>query len=111
MAILEGKTYFSEETENLVDLLFPPERRDEILDSLRGFCEWSNSYKVYGNVDRFCFAILKLSVRRGKGRINAFYKAMQLAKTDYRDLLVAAGFGNSTTAHAGWAKKIQGTHA
>jgi hypothetical protein len=36
--------------------------------------------------------------------------AIELGKWDYRDLLVAAGFGNSVTIHSEWAKKISGTN-
>jgi hypothetical protein len=45
--------------------------------------------------ERFCLAILKL----GKSNKEKLTQALDLGKIDYRDLLVAAGFGNSLTIH------------
>ena len=52
--------------------------------------------------ERFCFAVLKL----GKTSKEKFTQAIELGKCDYRDLLVASGFGNSVTIHNDWAKNI-----
>jgi hypothetical protein len=41
---------------------------------------------------------LKLSA----GNIDKLKAAIELAKTDWRDLLVAAGFADDTTAHKRW---------
>ena len=52
-------------------------------------------------MDRFRFAVLKLS----GGDLDKFDSAIQLAKTDWRDLLMAAGFGENLTAHESWLPK------
>lgn len=49
-------------------------------------------------LDRIRFAVLKLSA----GRIARLTDAVMLAHTDWRDVLVAAGFGDSEDAHLGW---------
>jgi hypothetical protein len=46
----------------------------------------------------------------GKSSKKKFIQAIELGKWDYRDLLVAAGFGNSVTIHSEWAKKFSGTN-
>ena len=49
-------------------------------------------------LERFQFAALKLS----QGDLEKLRSAITLAKSDWRDLLVAAGFGNSVDAHKSW---------
>jgi hypothetical protein len=49
-------------------------------------------------LERFQFAALKLS----GGNLSRLRNAIELAKTDWRDLLMAAGFGEDTRAHACW---------
>jgi hypothetical protein len=49
-------------------------------------------------VERIRFAVLKLS----GGDLNALQRAVDLAKTDWRDVLVAAGFGSDVKAHFRW---------
>ena len=49
-------------------------------------------------MDRFRFAALKLS----GGDLDKLRDAVRLAKTDWRDLLAAAGFANDVTAHRSW---------
>lgn len=51
-------------------------------------------------MERFHFAVLKLS----EGKVEKLYDAIALAQTDYRDLLMAAGFGESLIAHKSWLK-------
>ncbi|HZN02038.1 MAG TPA: hypothetical protein VFD06_00475 [Candidatus Polarisedimenticolia bacterium] len=48
--------------------------------------------------ERTRFAALKLS----KGRLDLLRQAIELAKVDWRDLLMAAGFGHDVNAHKGW---------
>ncbi|MEM7627751.1 MAG: hypothetical protein AAF333_19330 [Planctomycetota bacterium] len=50
------------------------------------------------DLDRLRFAVLKLS----GGDIDQLKQAIDLAKTDWRDLLMAAGFGYDTSAHLSW---------
>lgn len=62
------------------------------------FCEGSTPE----DLERLRFAALKLS----GGNLKDLRLAIQLAKTDWRDLLLAAGFGYSTTAHLDWTPSI-----
>ena len=50
------------------------------------------------SLDRLRFAVLKLS----EGSLDRFDSAIDLAKTDWRDLLMAAGFGEDIRAHLSW---------
>lgn len=52
-------------------------------------------------LERFRFAVLKLS----EGRLDLLRKAIDLAKADWRDLLVAAEFANDVLAHERWMPK------
>jgi hypothetical protein len=49
-------------------------------------------------LERFQFAVLKIS----RGKLRGLRRAIKLAKADWRDLLVAAGFANDLTAHLDW---------
>jgi len=49
-------------------------------------------------MDRIRFAALKLS----KGDLERLQEAVRLAKIDWRDLLVAAGFANDINIHQSW---------
>lgn len=58
------------------------------------FCE---SY-IPEDMERIRLAALKLS----QGSINKLESAVELAKTDWRDLLMSAGFGHDIHAHKNW---------
>jgi len=62
------------------------------------FCENYTEYEL----ERLRFAALKLS----KGNLSKLHEAVEIAKRDWRDLLVWSGFGNTLTAHENWARKI-----
>jgi hypothetical protein len=49
-------------------------------------------------LERIRFAVLKLSY----GDLDALGRAIDLAKRDWRDALVAAGFGDDNKAHESW---------
>jgi hypothetical protein len=70
--------------------------RDQCADNLP-FCE---DIEETG-LKRLRFAVLRLS----KGDPAKFRNAMDLAESDWRDLLMAAGFGNSLSAHEEWAQR------
>jgi hypothetical protein len=53
-------------------------------------------------IERIQLAVLKLS----KGEAGKFFEAAALARMDWRDALVAAGFGNDVKAHLGWAEEM-----
>lgn len=61
-------------------------------------CEGYDSQQL----ERVRFAALKLS----QGDLVKLAEAVNLAKIDWRDVLVAAGFAESVTAHEQWAKWI-----
>ena len=49
-------------------------------------------------LERLRFAVLKLS----DGTIEGLVEALVLAQTDWRDLLMAAGFGTDVISHLNW---------
>jgi hypothetical protein len=52
--------------------------------------------------ERLWFAVLKLS----EGDITKLREAVRIAQIDWRDVLVAAGFGRSLEAHRQWARQL-----
>ena len=94
-------TGLSEQTELRLTRLFPPDQRDEVRRLLRDecgnnlpFCQDSDAV----GLERVRFGVLKLS----DGDLNKLRKAVQLAKQDWRDLLVASGFAHDVSAHKTW---------
>jgi hypothetical protein len=84
-----------------LEALFSPSDQaeaEQLLVELCGanlpFCENSDSTSL----ERLRFAALKLS----SGRLPELYSAVELANTDWRDLLVAAGFADDVDAHRSW---------
>jgi len=92
----------SPETQRRLDILFlRPEDRAEAARLLAEEC--GNDLPFLEDLDergleRFRFAALKLS----GGDLSRLRSAIELAKTDWRDLLMAAGFGHDVRAHASW---------
>jgi len=92
------------ETERRIALLFPPDQRELVRAILSEEC--GNNLPFLNDLDevkleRFQFAALKLSA----GDLDKFDQAIALAKRDWRDLLMAAGFGEDVNAHASWLPK------
>lgn len=54
------------------------------------------------SLQRLLFAVLKVSA----GKMDTLMEAVNLAKMDWRDLLVWADFANDLEAHEKWAKQI-----
>jgi hypothetical protein len=54
-------------------------------------------------LERIRLALLKIS----NGDINKLLKAISLAKRDWRDILVWAGFANDLNAHEEWAGGLE----
>ena len=80
------------------------------IDLLQSFCENIAEY-IFDKTspesyERFCLAILKIS----KTSKEKFLDTIELAESDYRDLLVVAGFANSITIHNDWADAIIKAH-
>jgi hypothetical protein len=87
----------SPRTRELVARWFRPEDREAaegLLLSLPAFpvpAEYQN--------ERLCFAAIKL----GDGSLETLRQAVELGRTDYRDLLMAADFGHDIQAHETWS--------
>lgn len=91
----------SPETERRVLLLFPVEQRDEVRRLLVEEC--GNNLPFLEKLDaagleRYRFAALKLS----EGELPKLKRAIEVAKVDWRDLLVAAGFGHDVREYERW---------
>lgn len=87
-----GVPPISEETEKRIALLFAPEERDRVRTMLRDECGTNLPFlhdPAHPEIERIRFAALKLS----QGRLDKLEWAVQLAKRDWRDVLVGAGFG------------------
>ena len=92
-------------TRQLVEITFrSPDATEAILwlkqdcgDNLP-FCAGQNESEM----ERLRFAAIKLS----KGNLHQLRKAIDLARIDWRDLLMAAGFGDDVDAHNEWAKEV-----
>ena len=88
-------------TEKRIGLLFSPHERELVRTLLVDKC--GNNLPGHENagaeeLDRIRFAALKLS----EGDLAKLEKVLRLAGTDWRDLLMAAGFGDDSTAHLRW---------
>lgn len=62
------------------------------------FCDSCDEFQM----ERIRFGAIKLSA----GRINKLLQAIDLARMDWRDLLMASDFGYDVAAHEIWAKEI-----
>ena len=91
----------SRETRRRLDLLFAPADRPGAESMLVDEC--GNNLPLLESMDshrleRFRFAALRLS----QGDLARLRQAIDLAKRDWRDLLMAAGFGEDVTEHERW---------
>ena len=91
----------SPETRKRVDFLFLADAREEVIRLLEEscgtnlpFCENKNEFEL----ERIRYAALKLS----NGDVKRLRDAVRLASIDWRDLLMAAGFGYDATIHNSW---------
>jgi len=97
----QAEPAISLETRRRLDLLFSEEDRPAATRLLAEECGKNLPFLEKldeRGLERFQFAALKLS----QGDLNLLGKAVKLAQTDWRDLLMAAGFGHDTTAHERW---------
>ena len=81
--------------------LFPQNEQEEVSRLLGEDCGTALPGSENASPDfyeRVQCAALKLS----EGRIDKLYDAIALAQTDWRDLLVSAGFAEQTQAHRDW---------
>jgi hypothetical protein len=92
----------SQNTKNLVHALFKSGEALKVCDMLENECG-TEALSCEGwtptQMERIRFAVLRLA----KDKTMSLESAINLAKTDWRDLLMAAGFGNDLNAHKTWA--------
>jgi hypothetical protein len=95
----------STDTERHIAVLSPASHKAEVSELLLHqcgnnlpFCEKSDEFQL----ERLRFAALKLSA----GNIDKLKDAIRLAKQDWRDVLMAAGFGTDVTAHKRWVPGV-----
>ena len=99
-------TPLSSLTQRLVQKIFP-NNIEEVSRILEEECGQNLPFLEKATpetLQRFRFAALKL----GAGDMEKFLRAIQIAKQDWRDLLVGAGFGSDLEAHETWAREILG---
>jgi hypothetical protein len=95
----------SQQTQMIVEKMFPNPAQPNVIKWLiedcgtnLPFCKDSDEHKM----ERIRFAVLKLS----EGDSVKLLEAIELAKKDWRDVLVWSGFGNDLDAHHKWAEQI-----
>ena len=88
---------------SVITALFTPDEREIISEMLIEECnvERLHSSTAEG-LERIQLAILKLS----NGEVDKFLAAAELAQLDWRDVLMAAGFGNDLESHSSWVKEV-----
>ncbi len=91
----------SSETRRRVDALFEGPAREAAAELLVTQCAanlplWVNADER--GLERIRFAVLKLS----NGDLTELLRAVRMAQVDWRDVLVAAGFGHSVRVHESW---------
>ena len=92
----------STRTEKLLEKIFPEEKTRKIA-KLRLIDECGNNipdceHSDPEKLDRIRFSVLKLS----QGDIAKLESAIELAKIDWRDLFMSAGFGHDINEHNKW---------
>src|SRR3990172_703760 len=88
-------------TRRRLNRLFKERDRAEAARLLSEDCDADSMYLSTASeseVERCHFAALKLS----HGNVESLVDAIMLAHTDFRDLLMAAGFGEDVHAHLNW---------
>jgi hypothetical protein len=91
----------SEEVQRRVEIMFEGKDRRTAADLLTDECGSNLPFLenlTSPQLDRYRFAALKISC----GRLDLLRQAVEIARTDWRDLLVAAGFGNDPQVHERW---------
>jgi hypothetical protein len=95
-------------TKQHVDAMYPPEARAEAVRLLEEECG-HNIPPIVHDADEFAFERLRFAALKvSNGDVDLLRKAIQLAKEDFRELLGAAGFAWSATAHMRWQPKGMG---
>jgi hypothetical protein len=94
-----------EKSKATIKALFPSKHTDLVAKLLENECGdnlvFCENYSIE-QMERIRLAALKLS----KGDIKELQNVIALAQTDWRDLLVSAGFGSDLCAHLKWADNL-----
>jgi hypothetical protein len=89
-----------------IQILFPETQWSKVVTMLAESCGTDLPLLTHldadpSNFDRLQFAVLKLS----DGSLEQLRREIEGAHFDWRDTLVAAGFGDDVTAHESWMPK------
>lgn len=96
-----GMNALSEQVEAVTRQLFPPSEAESVLQLMREECgEKLPLTQTPAQRERIQLAVLKLS----RGDSERLLNEIRRAQRDWRDTLVAAGFGNDLEAHRRWAQ-------
>lgn len=101
MAPNKGSAPLSERTSDLVAALFPGESREVAARLLELHCGTNLPFLEALDpvrLERYRFAALRIS----QGDLRRLERAIDLARIDWRDLLMEADFGHDTSAHERW---------
>jgi hypothetical protein len=94
-------TPLSPATERRLEILFAGAAREAAVDLLVTQCGANLPLWIRTDpegLERIRFAALKLS----NGNLAELQRAVEIAQIDWRDVLVAAGFGHDPRAHEHW---------
>lgn len=95
-------------TQQRVDAMYPPDMREEVARLLVEECGHNIPPSSHDG-DEFAFERLRFAALKvSNGDIAVLKRAIELAKEDFRELLGAAGFAWSTSAHKNWMPKGMG---
>lgn len=97
----------TDNTLKAIGVLFPVSEQQLVREYIESDCssnvpgcqDWSA-----GQLERIWFAVLKLS----EGEFIKLDSAIELANTDYRDLLMSTDFGHDVQAHEKWFAQLMG---
>lgn len=92
-------------TIQLINKYFSDNDKSKVMQILMNECR--NNLPLSGTwtvseFERIWFAIIKVS----DGQFDIFQRAVELAKIDWRDLLVSANFASDVNLHMKWADKL-----
>lgn len=92
-------------TKQIIDKLFTDNDKPQVIMLLKNDC--GNNLPFCKNatphqMERIRFAAMKVS----GGMVNELKKVIDLAKADWRDLLINAEFANDEVSHEIWANKV-----
>jgi len=97
----------SDRTRQLIDVFFSDKVKEEAAFFLQYECAQNlplGKMDTPEGIERIQFAVIKIS----NGDMDELGKAISLAKTDWRDVLMWADFGNDVEAHNRWANRVLG---